>query len=506
MVINVVLKNNGVEIKDYLNITIRKSQSKNNSAGKFEINFPSPFGKAKGQFTVGDEVTVFADQNAAATTLLFTGLVEKIRFIGKETEQNMNISGRDFSARLMDVTVEPIVYDDSEVSTIVKNLIDLECQDVTYTNVDTTNTTVEKISFKHESVFEAIKKLAKVAGYQFWVDENKDVNFKEIDTIPSGVSLNRDNIIKSRYENTREGMANMVWIYGDRIFTGANDLTQADGGSQFDTTFQPHQTQVFVNDQLISPGGVAGIEDLILNNAKYLVDFQAQNVVFTSGTTAGNNIPTSGDWVSIDYNRKVPIVKYGQNQNSIDAYGPKETVINDTSITSNQVAQELLEQVLNESDPFHGITLELKGWFTFGLGESIAVDLTDFNLSETVDLIGIDYVFDTKKCETEQVVKVKVNKKIMDITDAIKDIEERLGILESPQSVELLTRYYQTEATINVIGSSWKISTRQIGSGLTLGHPVNGKLGAPYMSAVGQQIVLGAPIQNWIIQSQGGYY
>ena len=54
------------------------------------------------------------------TTNIFVGILESIEFSGQENTQICTIKGRDYTARLMDVTVEPSIYTNSEISTICK--------------------------------------------------------------------------------------------------------------------------------------------------------------------------------------------------------------------------------------------------------------------------------------------------------------------------------------------------------------------------------------------------
>lgn len=54
---------------------------------------------------------------------VFTGLVEDIKFKGKAVKETIEVSGRDYSARLMDRTVEPEVYTGLSAGSIVIDII-----------------------------------------------------------------------------------------------------------------------------------------------------------------------------------------------------------------------------------------------------------------------------------------------------------------------------------------------------------------------------------------------
>ena len=478
--INTKLTIDGSDHSDFKNLKVNRKSATDNAVSTFEAEFPSPYGRHSDSFSIGNEVIVYADQDTSAVTKIFTGLIEKTKFRGRGTEQTLVLTGRDYSLRLQDMTVEPIVYNESEVSTIVKNIIDLQIKGITYTNVDTTTVTLEKISFNHQTVWDSLMKLAKLSGYVVWIDEDKDLNFKLKDAVSSGVTLSNE-IKKATFNTTKEGMANSVWVYGDRILTRANNEFYGDGaGSVFTLTSKPHNLAVFVEDTLISPGGVGGLDDPAMGDAKYLVDFSNKQVTFTSGTVAGENIPGAGSKISIDYDRRVPIVKFGEDQSSISVYGRKEKVIVDNNIISNTVANQMIAQQLVESSPFKGLELNLNGWFTFKVGEMVTVIIPDFDLTQEAEIIGIDYLFNSKSVTGEDVIKIRVDKKIFDITDSIKDLNERITNLENPQLADILTRYYRTTGEMDIVGSSWKVSTKTYtpGYNFILGNPPFAILGS----------------------------
>jgi len=488
MVINVKATIDGIDYRECKSIKLDINSSENNSSSQFNIELDSPYGRYANTFTIGEEIKIYADKDAEPTTLFFTGIIEEIIFDGEGNYQSLTLKGRDYSARLQDVTIQPIVYSKSEVSTIVKNIIDLNCQDVTYTNVDTTSVIIEQISFNHQNVFEAISSLAEMSGYVFWIDKNKDVNFKLRAETDSGLVFNNSNILNCSFDTTREGMANKVWVYGDRVITGTNDFFIANGtGSSFTTTSKPHDVKLFVNDILLSPGGVGGIDDLQTVSVKYLVYYNDRKVVLTSGTVAGNNIPGNGAYVSIDYGRKVPIVKYGEDTTSIAIYGPKTKVISDKSIQSNTTAQQLLNKTLLESNPWKNVDLNLTGWYALTLNNTVTVVMDNFSLNDNFEVIGIFYDFTKQTNLNENVITLKVNRKTLDITDKIKELDERITSLESPDETQILTRYYQTSDNFQVVGSKWNIYSRTFTSGqaFLVGNPPYAVIGQSRLGVIG---------------------
>jgi len=141
--------------------------------------------------------------------------------VGEEASQQVIVSGRDYSVRLMDLTIEPIVYSDTEISEIVATLVtNANTPDVTTNNVNNTDKTLFRATFNHETIFEGIKEMAQLANFVFYVDEDKDLHFEERMTIASNLVLDETNVSRMQFDTTRQGMANRIWVYGDRYLSG----------------------------------------------------------------------------------------------------------------------------------------------------------------------------------------------------------------------------------------------------------------------------------------------
>ena len=71
-------------------------------------------------------------------------------------------------------------------------------------------------------------------------------------------------------------------------------------------------------------------------------------IIWTSGTTIGNNIPGSLVVSTVNYDRSVPIVKFGDEEPSIATYGPRSKVITDKNIKDPRQATDLVLATLGE--------------------------------------------------------------------------------------------------------------------------------------------------------------
>jgi prophage tail gpP-like protein len=494
----------GSEITDYQTLKVNRTLNEGNAAGKFEMKVDTPFGRHANDWNVGQEAIIYADKDNTPATRIFAGVVEKITYDGRENNQTMNITGRDYSSRLQDITIQPQVFTNQEIGSIVKDIMS-EVSDVTTSGVQTTTTNLTRIAFNQETVFEGIQKLAELAGYVFYVDQDKDLHFEPRNGSSTGINLTIDDIQKTKYDKTREGMANIIWVYGDRYLAGYQQVVNADGGSVFTLLYRPHNTQVFYLGN-IQKGGIYGMNAEQTSGPNYLVDFFDKKLIFQSGTSIGyNSIPASGGSILVNYDRDIPIVKTGRNNTSIALYGPKTEVTVDKSIKDPSTALALVKKKLEKSDLFNRMEIEVDGWYS-GLspGKTVGVTLSDFGISESqIGVLGINYSFDKNSIQSEKIMNVQLDKKVLDITDKISDMDKRLRALEAPDMGEsdVLPRLELSAGSFTIVGSYWEIRTRDLGSSFILSNPTSGKLGS-----VNPQPYLGDSRGIFNISRSGGYY
>jgi len=463
MTINTKVTIGGTTYDDYTSMKVTKSLNDFNSSSTFRIIFDSPFGRHSTDFSIGQEVQILVDEDTdPPTTILFTGILERIQFKGKENTQTVELSGRDYSLRMQDTTVEPVVFTNTEISSIVTTIMD-ELKDITTTNVNTTQVTLKRIAFNHLSIFEAIAELAELAGFVFYVDESKDLHFEEKESASSGIIINNTNINMSTFNQTREGMANEVFVYGDRYLAGYTETLKAGspvGGSVFTLINKPFNTLVEILGST-QKGGVFGVTIQPESGINYLVSFHDKQLIFTSGTDLGDSIPASGGSIIVTYDREIPIVKRGRNKSSIDLYGLKRKIIDDQTIKDPNTAEDILKKTLENSDPFRGVEANIEGWHSLTPGNTVDVVLDDFNLNETVPILNVAYKFDKNSIQSGKVIKIRLDKKIIDITDELTTMRKRLEKIEGKerQSTDLITRLETAKENLPIVGSRWLVMT-----------------------------------------------
>jgi prophage tail gpP-like protein len=475
----------GVSADEIYNYTLSKSYNVNNAASSFIATIDNLEGKNKNDFVLGNEITIYADSGInPPTTLNFTGILEDVQFRGSNQDEKIELSGRDYTARLMDRTVEPEVYTNLLAGSIVKDIIAKYTNNITTTNVLPSTFTVQRIHFNHKPVYDAINQLAELAGFTFYVDINKDLHFEPAGSISSGFTFNSGNVIDAQFKQQRDTVFNQIWIYGDRYLDGFKETFNAGsplGGSIFTLLYNPHNTEVTVSGATIQPGAVADISVTPASGTKYLVNFTDKLIVFTSGTNLGANIPASGNAVVVNYKRALPIVKVGDNETSKSIYGTRVKVTIDKDIKDPNTAKQLLLKELAEfGDPATEGTLKVQGLYNVTPGQTCIVNLPNHGINnQTYEIVEAIYDFSKENNLTGEIMTIKVNKAINDITDTFKQALLDLKKIQAGDinDSDLLTRFQYTTGSIGIRQSGTIVTTRLINDSFILGHPYNGILG-----------------------------
>lgn len=508
---------NGTTITDVSDVKVTKSISDNNSSSTFSANIDNFDGKNATTYTIGDEMIVYADKDTnPPTTKIFTGILENIKFPSKSLRQNIILSGRDYTARMMDRTVEPEVYTNLPAGSIVKDIITKYTDDITLTNTSDSPTTIARIAFNHTPVYDAVKKLAQLSDYTFYVDNDKDLHFKEKSSTSSGKTFSSGNIIKADIKEQRNTVYNEIWVYGDRYLDSIKEEFTADGtGSVFTLGYRPHNTNIDVGSPITlttrQKGAIENVSVVPASGTDYLVNYFDRKIIFVSGTTLDySSIPAVDTLVTADYQRSLPIVKVGRDQISIDKYGKRIKKVVDKEIKDPDTAHERMVRELSENSiPKKQGTLNIRGVVDVTPSETAVIDLPHQNVSnQTYDILEAKYDFNKRNNLTEQVLSLKVNKKIDDVTDTIKDLISDVRAIQSDDisDSDILTRFEWTTGSLGIRQSGCVVSSRTIGSSFILGHAIHGVLGSPaptYDSST--QVVLGDSRSAFTINFSGGY-
>lgn len=479
-------------------ITVERSASTFNSSSEVRITFPNHNGRYSNDFVIGEEIKVWAQTGSfpdGTGTPIFVGIIEDINFSGRATNiEKIYLSGRDYSCRLMDATVAPVLYTSQEVSTIVTSIINANVSNITTTNVNVTGTTIPAMAFNHTPVFDALKQLAEIAGFYFYIDSNKDLNFKAKGVASSGYTFSSGvNVIEANVKTIRDKLYNKVWVYGDRVLTNApRQSFTANGGSVYTLNYKPSNTAVYVAGSTASK--IGGVFEMLAGTpgspTQYLVDYDNKQIVFVSGTSAGMNVPASGSVTFVvDFQRQTPIVKYGQDDGSVLSYGPKTYVVVDKAIKDPQQAQTIMVNTLVQySSPQSQVSIDVQGFFDLTPGTTAVVNDAYHGITaQNYTILSASYEFTQENNLHEEVLSVKLNQRVLDVSDTLKQMLldiKKMQAGDADASDTIQRTQFSTGSTGPLV-KSWRAYSRTLGSSFVLGHPTLGILGTtspqPYL-------------------------
>ena len=455
-------------------IKVSKVVSTYNSTSTFSIRLKNYKGQYSGTFNLNDDVIIKADLDSnPATTTIFRGIIENIDFRGQEQNESIIIDGRDYGAVLQDIICSPRIFKNTEAGEIIKSLMRQNAYDtgITYTNVDTTVTTIDRITFNGVSLYDAIQKISEVAGYYFFIDENKDLNFKPKDDVSSGETFDNTNVTYSSFKSSDSDIFNEVKVLGGRQSTFAQEefITGTNNtGSVYVLSSKPYNAKVQLSgttNTLYQPGGIINIDDPSTDNIKYLVDFNNSQIVLTSGTAAGDNIVPAGSIIIVDYFRSTPLIKTLKDNTSIATYGLKKKEITDKNIINLDEANDVAATFIAEhKDPTIEGELSIRNIINMTPGETCVVNIPFHNQnSETYSIISASYLITPQSSLRDEVLSIVVNKKISDFIDVFKQHELRLRSLEVSEVESSITNVELYTGSIGISGTC-TIIQRNIGS------------------------------------------
>ena len=470
-------------------IKVNKVVSTYNSTSTFSIRLKNYNGQYSSTFNLNNDVVIKADLDTnPATTSIFRGIIENINFRGQEQSEYIVIDGRDYGAVLQDIICSPRIFKNTEAGEIIKSLMRQNAYDtgITFVNVDTTITTIDRITFNGVSLYDAFQKVAEVAGYYFYIDEDKDLNFKPKDDVSSGETFNNTNITYSSFETSDNDIFNEVKILGGRQQTFAQEefITGTDNtGSVYTLSAKPYNAKVQLSgatNTLYQPGGIIFIDDPATDTSKYLVDFSNQEIVLTSGTTAGDNTVPAGSIIIVDYFRSTPLIKTLKDNTSIAAYGLKKKEITDKNIIDLDEAIDVATTfIADHKDPIVEGDLSIRNIINITPGKTCVIDIPFHNQNtETYSIISASYIINPQSSLRDEVLSIVVNKKVSNFIDIFKQHELRLRSLEVSEVESSITNVELYTGSIGISGTA-TIIQRNIGSAFYFGVTGHNILNSP---------------------------
>jgi hypothetical protein len=272
----------------------------------------------------------------------------------------------------------------------------------TTNHVQVGNFLVPSIKFNYQQPTKCLESLAKLIGWEWYIDPQKDIHFflgdvenavGEGGVAPITVDATSGQIEWNSLDVDLQlqNMQNSVYVIGGnytKTFTASNtpDTFLTDGVRQFFTTSYPYDSSTIIVtlDGVIQTVGTANQSDP--TSVQVLYNDAQRWVEFTSGA------PATGHTVKVYGKAKVPIVAHASNPKSIQQYGEYQSVIVDSKITTVQEAQQRAQAaILQFGHPVHDIKFNtiVPGC---AIGQAITVNLPAFGVQQQLVVKRIEAV------------------------------------------------------------------------------------------------------------------
>lgn len=347
--------NNATDITssiDWRSLAVTSVVTKEKGTLKFDIlNANSPQIPALGD-------TIYLKYNG---TLIFGGTcTEKEIVIDGGILQRYHITCMDWGYKF-DSKVVHKTYQNMDPSDIVKDIVtNFAPAGFTTTNVQKGNFLIASMKFNYEQPTKAIEALAKLIGWDWYIDANKDVHFffattnsgsSEINPAPFNIDDTSGNILWPTLDVdvSIANLKNSIFVIGGTMFRANDASTTPDkytttSGQLVYPIAYPYDTTTLGTTLKVTLDGVT--QTIGIDGQD---DPGTVNVLYNSGSGGGaqggspfirfTSNPGSGHVLKVFGNASLPIVAHLTSPASITAYGEQQDTIVDKQIKSVQEAQ-----------------------------------------------------------------------------------------------------------------------------------------------------------------------
>ena len=281
---------------------------------------------------VGDNIKVYDNGS-----LIFQGKVTRVRqaAIGAQTLKRLSVTAVDYT-RELDNKVVAETYQSQTASFIIQDLLTKYCPQFTYNNVYAP-ITINYIRFSYQLMSECLQELADYTGYDWYVDQYKDVHFKLASTEGAPFDLTDTNgsyeVKTITVDDDISQLRNSIYLRGgDEITTSKTFSEVADGQkSVFNLGYHFSDTPTATLSGVAKTVGILGQDDP--TSYDLLWDPTNDFVQFASTPAAAATVEVTGTPLN-------PILLYMPEPNSIAQHGERQYVIIDKTITTRAGARQ----------------------------------------------------------------------------------------------------------------------------------------------------------------------
>lgn len=393
---------------------------------------------------------------------LFGGYISKVspQEIGEGQLFVYEVEASDYSY-IFNNKVARRAYTNHTLAYIVADLMDTYV-DAAYgfdlTNV-ATGPTIASVTFDHINIRKCFEKLAKLTGYIWYVDYQKNLYFiaQTATAAPEDITDSSDNFEEISIDYDTSQVRNSVIVIGsDDGEQSANTVTESFTGDGETRSWELGAKPSEISS--ITINGVLKQFSLDVNERDtdvFIYSFEGASFQLTDSQTT----PTGSDTIVVIYYPRIPIIVQRQDAASIAAFAAKdggdgvyEYTIKDTAITSKAEAAARAEQELDQFSmalvigEFITRTSLLSGGSIFSPGQYVVVNLPTHGIStDTAFLIQeVDITLDEDGSTPEYTYQVKFGGKIVGVREFLESLASQAS--EVQDVTQILTIEQVTDA------------------------------------------------------------
>lgn len=352
-------------------------------------------------------------------------------------------------AYLLDRNLVHHTYEDMTDKEIIEDIVATYCQGsgITTNNV-VEGVTIDQISFNYIQPSQALRRISKLTGRNWFIDYEKDIHYFPLATnaAPFNITDNTTTVTGLKISKDASQVKNRVYVRGG---TQLSDPTfYEEKGDGVKRTFvlpdKPHNVTVKVN-------GVTktlGLKNIDTTGYDWYLNF---NEKYVEQDAAGVVLATT-DTLRVDYEYDVPILVAVEDTASIIANGQKEFAIFDKTISTTTAARDRASAELTDyaNDVVEG---EFRTWTPgFISGQYISINSTRHGVNASYLVQSVTavaegaglYYYDIKIASAKTIGVIlfliqllEANRNLVELDDQ-EAVDELLSITDSLLSDSLL--------------------------------------------------------------------
>ncbi len=340
--------------------------------------------------------------SSGSATVTYLAMPKRITGIVTQTQtgqdgpfvKTLQLSGQDFTTVTMNILVSR-AYQGQTYDYIIVDILNFYFSgQITYNNVQTGAGTVAYISFQAKRAFDCFGQLADMAGWDWYVDENKDFHWFPASENTNPIVLtnvgNNPNVARQSVQVEVDGtqLQNRITFYGGKYQSAPRDEYRT-GDGQAKTwqltynvatfvsylngsSLNPQTPQVWVNgvSQTVGQDGIdTGMDFYVRVGANFIRQDDSAAAL------------AAGSVLHVQYTYHIPLIIQQQVDASIAKYGLFEGAITDTSQTNRDTAVARVAGQLQQS-AWPIVYAQVDTWEpTFASGQSAQFNLPDHGLT-----------------------------------------------------------------------------------------------------------------------------